>query len=85
MTSRRKPSRTMRIFSSGVYLRRVKVRTRRMKARVSWVRVSACCASVLCSWDTLLLSWEGTLPLPRSLHQPSTSSIIQGLKVSHFC
>ena len=26
MTSRRKPSRTIRIFSAGVYLRRVKVR-----------------------------------------------------------
>ena len=41
VTSRRNPSSTIRIFSSGVYLRRVAVLTLRTKDLVSSVRSSA--------------------------------------------
>jgi hypothetical protein len=51
-TSRRNPSSTIRILSSGVYLRRVAAFTVRTNDLVSWLR--ACAASVLSvsGWDT---------------------------------
>ena len=51
VTSRRNPSSTIRIFSSGVYLRRVAVLTLRTKDLVSSVRSSAPSALGVSVWD----------------------------------
>ena len=51
MTSRRNPSSTIRIFPSGVYLRRVAVLTLRTKDLVSSVRSSAPSALGVSVWD----------------------------------
>ena len=56
VTSRRKPSSTMRIFSSGLHLRRVTDLTRRRKDLVSWPRSSAASALSVSDWTRLLLS-----------------------------
>ena len=52
VTSRRKSSRTMRIFSSGMYLRRVAALTRRTKDLASSVRSSAASVLSVSDWDT---------------------------------
>ena len=52
VTSRRKPSRTTRIFSSGVYLRRVAALTRRTKDLVCSVRSSAASGLPTDDWVT---------------------------------
>ena len=52
VTSRRNPSRTIRIFSSGMYLRRVAALTRLTKDLVCSVRSSAASALPTCDWDT---------------------------------
>ncbi len=51
VTSRRNPSRTMRIFSSAVYLRRAAVLTLRTKDLASSVRSSAATALVIYVWS----------------------------------
>ena len=68
VTSRRKPSRTIRIFSSGVYLRRVMDLTRRTKDLVSWLRSSAASALSVSDWDTSALFVRPLYPHFRSPH-----------------
>ena len=68
VTSRRKPSRTMRIFSSGVYLRRVSVLTRITKDLVSSVRSSAASALSESDWDTSAPFCGYLYPQSRSSH-----------------
>ena len=51
VTSRRNPSSTMRIFSSGEYLRRLAAFTMRTKDLVSSVRSSATTALAVSVWD----------------------------------
>ena len=51
VTSRRKPSSTIRIFSSGVYLRRVAALTVRTKDLAASVRSSAATALPVSVWD----------------------------------
>ena len=52
VTSRRNPSSPIRIFSSGVYLRRVAVFTVRTKDSVSRLRSCATVALPVSVWDT---------------------------------
>ena len=68
VTSRRNPSSTIRIFSSGVYLRRVAVFTVRTKDSVSRLRSCAAVALPVSVWDT-------SAPFPGHSNPQSGSSI----------
>ena len=61
VTSRRNPSSTMRIFSSGVYLRRAADFTVRTKDLVSSVRSSA-------ATDLAVSVWDITAPLSEVIY-----------------
>ena len=75
VTSRRKPSSTMRIFSSEVYLRRVMDLTRRTKDLVSWLRSSAARALSESDWDTSAPFVRQLYPHIRSSHHLHTLGV----------
>ena len=81
MTSRRKPSKTMRIFSSGVYLRRVAALTWRTNERVSSLRRSATLALSVSGWGHFCSFPEVLYPHYRSSHHSKTL----GFSTSHMC
>ena len=69
VTSQRKPSSTMRIFSSGLYLRRVTDLTRRTKDLV-------CRQCLVCVWLGQVRSFrEATLPSLQELTPPPHTAI----------
>ena len=70
---RRKPSRTTRIFSSGVYLRRVAAFTVRTKDLVSSLRPWAASVLLSCDWDTSTPFCE-YITLSSGAHATSTPS-----------
>ena len=83
VNSRRNPSSTIGIFSSGVYLRRVAVLTLRTKDLVSSVRSSAPTALVVAVWDIIApLSEYSTSS--RELSTPQTSRVFLPHFVSHY-
>ena len=74
VTSRRKPSRTMRIFSSEVYFLRVAARTCRTNRLVSSVRSSAAWFLSGVFWVTIAPFKGLVYPFPRSsLYLPKSS------------
>ena len=77
------PSNTMRIFSSGVYLRRVAVFAVRTKDSVSWLRSRAATAFSVSDWDTSA-HFPGTLPSVRERTPPQSSRIFLSPRVCHF-
>ena len=84
VTSRRKPSSTMRIFSSGLYLRRVTDLTLRTKDLVSWLRSSAASALSLSGWDTSAPFVRQLYPHLRSSHHLHPSRFFFPLEQSHY-
>ena len=84
VTSRRKPSRTTRIFSSGVYLRRVAAFTVRTKDLVSSLRCWAASALLSCDWDTVRSFHEVLYPRFRSSHHSQTLGFSTSLRCPIF-
>ena len=84
VTSRRKPSRTTRIFSSGVYLRRVAAFTVRTKDLVSSLRCWAASALLSCDWDTVCSFHEVLYPRFRSSHHSQTLGFSTPLRCPIF-
>ena len=83
VASRRNPSSTIRIFSSGVYLRRVALRTLRMKDCVARVRSSACSFLSAVSFSgKVLLPHQESIP---GSSRPPFSLLVQDRDPSHFC
>ncbi len=84
VTSRLKPSRTTRIFSSGVYLRRVAAFTVRTKDLVSSLRCWAASALLSYDWDTLCSFHEVLYPRFGSSHHSQTLGFSTPLRCPIF-
>ena len=75
----------MRIFSPGVYLRRVAALTRLTKDLVCSLRSSAASALPICEWDTVCSFHEVLYPHFRNSHHLPNSRVLLPSNVSHYC
>ena len=82
VTSRRNPSSTMRIFSSGVYLRRPADFTVRTKDLVSSVRSYAATALAVSVWDIVAPLYEVLYRLQGAYFSTYLSGYLSGISAS---